>query len=369
MDVLYSYYLEFWVNKGINELFVLISWYVLSFLAVTIFMILVVLVLVLAERKILALFTIRKGPNRVGFWGCLQTVADAIKLLFKEDIVPSGADKFLFTLAPIIVFVPALTIWSLIPFTSRFCVWDSSVGVILFMAFLTFPVFGVLLAGYASNNKYSLIGAVRATIQTISYEIPLFLAALGIVVLADSFNVNKIILAQSASLGLLGWFFIPSFIGFGIAFIASLAQMNRTPFDLPEAESELVSGYNTEYSGMKFAMFFLAEYAITFIICVFISVLYLGGYLSPFGFYIVEKLNLDFVLTQFLIYVEQFFWLMLKTSILIFIVMWIRATLPRLRQDQLVEFAWKILIPLAMFNLFVVAVFKYYKIWGVSLNG
>ena len=365
MDVLYSYYVQFLEKFSINEAFALISWYVFLFIILAILLVGVVIVLVLVERKILALFTVRKGPNRVGLWGCLQTVADAIKLLFKEDVIPTGADKVLFSVAPIIVFAPIMCVWSLIPFSSGFYAYNSAVGIILFMSILSFPVIGILLAGYSSNNKYSLIGSVRACVQTISYELPLFMSALSIVVLAGTLNINSIVLSQSSNTGLFGWYFIPSFIGFVVFSVSALAQMNRTPFDLPEAESELVSGYNTEYSGMKFAMFFLGEYAATFIISTFIATLFFGGYLSPFGFYIVEKLNFGFVLTQFLVYIEQFCWLIFKTAITLFLIMWVRATLPRLRADQLTEFAWKILLPLSIFNFFVVCVIKYFKIWGV----
>lgn len=365
MDVLYSYYVQFLNSIGVPEAFAIITWYILSFVIIAILLVGVVIVLVLVERKVLALFTVRKGPNRVGPCGCLQTVADAIKLLFKEDIIPTNANKVLFSIAPIMVFAPIMCVWSLIPFDSRFVVYDSVVGVIMFMSILSFPVIGVLLAGYSSNNKYSLIGSVRACVQTISYELPLFMSALSVVVLAGTLNINSIVLSQSDTSGLFGWYFIPSFIGFVVFFVSSIAQMNRTPFDLPEAESELVSGYNTEYSGMKFAMFFLGEYAATFIISTFIVTLFFGGYLSPFGPYLVEQMHFGFVLTQFLVYIEQFFWLIFKTAIILFIIMWIRATLPRLRADQLTEFAWKILLPLAIFNFFIVCIVKYFKVWGV----
>lgn len=359
MDILYSYYLEYLKNFGINEAIIIVSWYVLSFIIIAALLVGVVIVLVLVERKVLALFTSRKGPNRVGFWGCLQTVADAIKLLFKEDIIPEKADKFLFSIAPVIVFAPIMAVWGLIPFNSRFCVYDSVVGVIVFLSILSFPIIGVLLAGYSSNNKYSLVGGIRACIQTISYELPLFMSALSVVVLSQTLNINKIVVAQGCS-GILSWNFIPSFLGLVVFFVCSIAEMNRTPFDLPEAESELVCGYNTEYSGMKFAMFFLGEYAATFIISVFIATLFFGGYLSPFGYYLVEKMSFGFVATQFLIYIEQFCWLIFKTAVILFVIMWIRATLPRLRSDQLTEFAWKVLLPLSILNFFIVCVFKYF---------
>lgn len=362
MDLLYYNWLNLFKNVPFGEFIAVCGWYIFNFVLIAIFLLIAVIILVLAERKVLAFFTLRKGPNRVGFWGCLQTVADAVKLLFKEDIVPDNADKFVFWLAPIIVFAPAMCVFALVPYHSRFHIINSQVGILLFSAFLTLPVLGVMLAGWASNNKYSLLGAMRACAQTISYEIPLILSALSVTVLAGSLNLNSIVQAQSATAGIFGWFFIPAVLGFFLFFICAIAEMNRVPFDLSEAESELVSGYNTEYSGMKFAMFFLAEYAIMFVMCMFIATLFLGGYLSPLGFYVVEKLNFSYITTSILVYFEQFFWLMAKTTMLIVAIMWIRATLPRLRYDQLLKFAWKFLLPLSIVNFFAVSVIKYYRL-------
>lgn len=319
-----------------------------SFIGVAILLVGVVLFLVLMERKVLAWLTIRKGPNRVGPGGWLQTVADAIKLLFKEDIMSSQTNKILFTLAPIIVFAPVMVIYGLIPFTEHLFAINLAVGLFLIFALSSLTTVGIVLAGWSSNNKYSLLGGMRSAAQAISYEIPLVIAVLGVAVLAGSLNMLDIVKAQSH--GIFSWNVWPGFIGFVVLFICSIAEVNRIPFDLPEAESELVSGYNTEYSGMKFALFFLAEYSALFIISVLIATLFFGGYTSPLGFYLTQ--------IPVLMHIEQAFWLVAKTYTIIFTIMWIRATLPRLRADQLMAFSWKFLLPLALVNLVIVAVWK-----------
>ncbi len=359
MDIIYQYYLKFLEYLGVPDALSILLWYVIPFALAVCALMAVVIVLVLMERKVLALFTVRKGPNRVGFWGCLQTIADAIKLLCKEDLMPKGARKFLFNLAPILVFVPIIMAWGIVPYSNKYIPVASGVSLLLFLAVLTFPCLGVLLAGYSSNNKFSLMGAMRSAAQIVSYEIPMMLSALGIVILSSSLNLNNIVLSQSATTGILGWYFIPSFVGFCVFFICALAETNRAPFDLPEAESELVSGYNTEYSGMKFAMFFLAEYAAMFIMAIFIACLYFGGYLPPLGFYVSEVYQFNYVLNNSAVYFEQVFWLLSKTLIILFVMMWIRAALPRLRSDQLMKFAWKFLIPLSALNFFIVCAVKF----------
>lgn len=364
MDYFYIEFLKLFKNIPFGEFFGIILWYSLWFCIVAAFVLTVVIFLVLAERKILALFTARKGPNRVGFWGLLQTIADALKLLTKEDIIPTKATKFLFWIAPIIVFVPVIFVYFLIPLNSQFKIINSEVGAFLFCAILAFPIFGIMLAGWASNNKYSLIGAIRSVCQCISYEIPLTMSVLSIVILASSMNLNTIVLSQSNVYGIIGWYFLPSLLGCLIFFICMLAELNRVPFDLPEAESELTAGYNVEYSGMKFAMFFLSEYALLFVSAIFMSILFFGGYLSPFGFYITENLDISMNIKIYLIYFEQLFWLLIKTAIIIFIIMWIRATLPRLRYDKLLKFSWKYLLPFSILNFFIVCLIKLFFIGG-----
>jgi len=369
---MYDIYLEIFNKLGIPTIFAEITWPVIPFIFVAILLILVVIFLVLMERKVLAWLTVRKGPNRVGPFGFFQTIADAIKLLCKEDIMSKDTNKILFTLAPMIVFAPIMVIYGLMPFTEKFVAINLAAGLFLVFALSSITTVGIVLAGWASNNKYSLLGGMRSAAQAISYEIPLVIAVLSIAVLAGTLNLSDIVVAQSGgvsdgvflSWNVFSWNIIPAFIGFVVFFICSIAEVNRIPFDLPEAESELVSGYNTEYSGMKFALFFLAEYAAMFIMSVLIVTLFLGGYLSPFSDYLSVILFQNIIHSQAILdifmHIEQGFWLIAKTYFVIFIIIWIRATLPRLRADQLMSFAWKFLLPLSLVNLTIVAVFKYF---------
>lgn len=359
MEYLYFLYLDFLNKYNLPELVATLTFPILPFCIVAAALVVIVIFLVLAERKVLAFFTQRKGPNRVGPWGLFQTIADAIKLLCKENITPNTADKFLFNIAPLLAFVPVMVVWGLIPFSSEFDFISYSVSALLFLTITSIPILGILLAGYASNNKYSLIGSVRSVAQAISYELPLVFVLLSVIVLASSLNLKQIIFAQISIYPFCGWFIFPNFLGFLVLFICGIAELNRCPFDLPEAESELVSGYNTEYSGMKFAFFFLAEYAMMFVMCAFISCLFLGGFLSPFGFYVTEKLFQGQGFAQLLVYFEQVFWIFAKTVLLLFCMMWVRATLPRLKINQLTGFAWKVLLPLSILNLFFVCIYKY----------
>ena len=351
MNYLYFLYIEFLAKHNIPQLFGDITFYVIPFCVVAVALILVVLFLVLAERKLLGFFTQRKGPNRVGFLGLLQTLADAFKLLCKENITPEKSDKFLFNLAPILVFVPMFAALGILPYSSEFTFVNTSTNVILYIILAAFPVLSIFLAGWASNNKYSLLGAARSIAQVLSYELPITFVILAIVVLASSMNLTGITLAQTSKFGLFGWFIFPCVLGFLILFTSILAELNRCPFDLPEAESELICGYNTEYSGMRFAMFYLSEYSMMFANAIFISILFLGGYLSPFGKYLFSS--------SFLIYFEQAFWLFLKAFGLIFVMIWIRATFPRLASFDLMKFSWVFLLPLSILNLFIAVLIKY----------
>lgn len=361
MDYLYFLYIDLLHKYNLPEFIGTITFPLLPFCIVAATLIIVVIFLVLLERKFLAFLTQRKGPNRVGPWGLFQTIADAIKLLCKENITPTCAEKFMFNIAPLIAFVPVMVVWGLIPFSSEFDFMSYSVSALLFVTIASIPILGILLAGYASNNKYSLIGSIRSVAQAISYELPLVFVLISIVVLSSSLNLKQIVLAQTSNCSCpcpCGWFIFPAFLGFLIFFICGIAELNRCPFDLPEAESELVSGYNTEYSGMKFAFFFLAEYAMMFVMCAFIATLFLGGFLSPFGFYLSEKLVKNQFFAQILVYFEQVFWIFLKTFFLIFCMMLVRATLPRLKSHQLMGFAWKVLLPLSFLNLLIVCLIK-----------
>lgn len=351
MNYLYFLYIEFLQKHNIPQLFGDITFYFIPFCIIAVALLVVVIALVLVERKLLGFFTQRKGPNRVGWWGILQTIADALKLLCKENITPDKADRFLFNLAPILVFVPMFAALGVIPYSSEFTFINTSTNVILYLILAAFPVLSIFLAGWASNNKYSLFGAARSIAQVLSYELPMTFVVLSVAVLASSLNLTEITLAQSSKFGALGWFWIPCVLGFVIMFICILAELNRCPFDLPEAESELICGYNTEYSGMRFAIFYLSEYAMMFANAMFLAILFLGGYLSPFGKYFFGAAPL--------VYFEQAFWLFLKAAVLIFIMIWIRATLPRLAIYDLLKFSWVVLLPLSIINLFVAVLIKF----------
>lgn len=350
MNYLYFLYIEFLAKHNIPQIFGDITFYIIPCLIIFVALLIVILLLVLFERKLLGWFTQRKGPNRVGFWGVLQTLADALKLLCKENITPKGADRFLFNFAPILIFVPVIIVLGLIPFSAEFTFMNFQTNLLLYIIIATMPVLSILLAGWASNNKYSLMGAMRNVAQILAYELPIAFSVLSVIVLASSMNLTQIILAQSNKFGVLGWFGIPCFIGFVVMFISILAESNRCPFDLPEAESELICGYNTEYSGMRFALFYLSEYGMLFANSLLLSILFLGGFLSPFGHYLTSG---------FWIYFEQAFWLFFKSFFIIFIMIWIRATFPRMASFDLLRFSWAVLLPISILNLFLMVVLKY----------
>ena len=359
MNYLYALYLEFLSKYNIPELFGMITFYIIPFCIIAIALLIAVLGLVLAERKLLGWFTQRKGPNRVGFWGLLQTLADAFKLLIKENITPNNVDRFLFNLAPILVFVPVMTVLGIIPYSAEFTFVNSSTNVILYLILAAFPILSIFIGGWASRNKYSMIGAARGIAQVLSYEIPMSFVILSVVVLASSMNLTEITLAQYTRNGCLGWFCIPCVLGFVIMFLCILAELNRCPFDLPEAESELICGYNTEYSGMRFALFYLSEYALLFANSIFLAILFMGGYLSPFGTYLSYLIFDNTQITSIMVYFEQVFWIILKACSIIFVIIWIRATLPRLASFDLLKFSWVILLPLSILNLFIMVIYKF----------
>jgi len=320
------------------------------------------LVAVLAERKVSAFMQDRLGPTRVGPKGTLQTVADILKLFQKEDIIPSEADKKLFNLAPILVFAGSFAVFAAIPFSGAYIGTMADVGVFYIIAISSLVVAGILMAGWASNNKYSLLGAVRSVSQIISYEIPTALVILSLVMLAGTLNMYDLTNMQTEyfwnwfifggpATGIQKILLIPFMVvGFVIIYISTLAEVNRTPFDIPEAESELVAGYHTEYSGMKFAIFFLAEYANMFAVSAIVATLFFGGFQSPFG-YIGNLLG-----AEWMIPIEQFLWFTVKGLFFVFVQMWLRWTLPRLRVDQLMALCWKYLIPYAFVNLIIIGI-------------
>lgn len=306
-----------------------------------------VLVIILLLRKVLGFIQARVGPIRTGPQGAFQTIADAMKLLFKEDVIPTRADRWVFTLAPFLVFVPAYMVYAVIPFGDNFVTANLNIGLLYIAAITSIAVIGIVMAGWSSDNKYSLLGGMRSAAQMVSYEIPVVLSFLPLIVLTGSLNLNDVVRNQAG--GFWNWhlfapfpLIIPGFIGFIVYLIGSLAEISHTPFDLPEAESELVSGYNTEYSGMKFAFFFLAEFAASFTVCAIGVTLFLGGWNSGLPF--LPSLG-----------VWGIFWFMLKAWTLMFALIWIRGTLPRVRVDQLMEMGWKFLIPVQLVNFLVVA--------------
>lgn len=299
------------------------------------------LYLVLLERKVAAWFQLRIGPNRVGWWGLLQTMADALKLVSKELTGTERADKFLYNLAPYFVIVSSLMALAVFPFSQEFHAFDINIGVLFLMAISSIGVIGILLGGWSSNNKFALIGAMRSGVQTISYELSVGLSLLTMVLVTGSLQLSEIIEVQKS-----GWLIvqghIPAVIAFMIYMIAGTAETNRAPFDLVEAESELGAGFHTEYSGMKFAYFFLAEFINMFIIAAIAATIFFGGWLSPFG--ITESIPLLGVV-----------WFLGKTLIIVFLMMWFRWTFPRLRIDQLLTLEWKYLLPLNLLNLILMA--------------
>jgi NADH-quinone oxidoreductase subunit H len=348
----------------------LFLWAVFMFTGIAVVGQAAVVFMVLMERKVLAWLTQRKGPNRVGPLGLLQTLADGVKLLFKEDIMTPEQDKFLFTLAPAIFFLPVFVLYAFIPFTSQMVGLQMPTGALLFFALSSISVIGIVLAGWASNNKYSLLGGMRSAAQAISYEIPLVLSVLPVVLMTGSMNLTRIVEAQNGQFGAFSWnWFAILPVSFLVFLTASIAEVNRVPFDLPEAESELVSGYNTEYTGMKFAMFFLAEYAALFAMSAMTAMFFFGGYYSPLGGILIEKFGVAQAIANtvhipgianLLIQGEMISWMLIKTYVFIFLAMWIRGTLPRLKPDQLMAFSWKFLIPLCLINLFVASLQRFW---------
>ncbi|MBY0403278.1 MAG: NADH-quinone oxidoreductase subunit NuoH, partial [Cyanobacteria bacterium] len=357
-------------NLSLPDSVLLVVWAVILFTGIAILGQAAVIFMVLMERKVLAWFTQRKGPNRVGPWGILQTLADGVKLLFKEDIMSPQQDKFLFTIAPAIFFLPVFVIYTLLPFTEDMLGIRIPAAALLIFALSSISVIGIVLAGWASNNKYSLMGGMRSAAQAISYEIPLVMAVLAVVLYTGSMDLKTIVSFQEGSA--LKWFGIwLTPISFLIFLISSIAEVNRIPFDLPEAESELVSGYNTEYSGMKFALFFLAEYAALFAMSTLMVLFFFGGYYSPTGGLLTQDLS-ELIektlnvpgIAMLVRQIEMINWLLVKTYIFIFIAMWIRGSLPRLKPDQLMGFSWKFLIPLSLINVFMIAA---QRLWNDSV--
>jgi NADH-quinone oxidoreductase subunit H len=305
--------------------------------------------LTFAERKILAYLQIRVGPNRVGPKGWLQAIADALKLFAKEDVTPARAQRFVFLLAPVMIIAPALLVFSVIPFgpSPVFRLTDVNVALLFVLGVSSVGIYGIILGGWSSNNKFSLMGGLRSAAQLISYEVPMGFAVVTVVLMAGSLSLVRIVEAQER-LGV--WFLFPGIVALFIYFICGVAETNRNPFDLPEAESELVGGFHTEYSGMKFAFFFLAEYANMIVVSSLATVLFLGGWLPPFPHWLAPLWH-----SAALAWIPPFVWFVLKVAVFIFLYLWFRGTFPRYRFDQLMRLGWQVLLPVSLANLVVVS--------------
>jgi NADH-quinone oxidoreductase subunit H len=343
MRSIYNWLYAWCVSTGIATLWLDLAVMIFAGVVIIAFVAVACLFLVWWERKISAHIQDRLGPMRTGPHGVLQTLVDGLKLLQKEDIVPKAADKKVYFWAPVLAFVAAYMAYIVIPFGKGLIARDLNVGILYIIAITTFTVISLLMAGWGSNNKYALLGGMRSAAQVISYEVPLTISVLGAVMLAGTMSMNGIVEAQGPYFW--KWYWLPQILGFGIYFIAATAEVNRTPFDLPEAEQELVAGFNVEYSGMKFAMFFLAEFVNMFTVSAIATTLFLGGWQPP-----VPGLS----------FIPSWAWFLGKTLFLVFILMWFRWTYPRLRVDQLMDFAWKFLLPLSFVNLFLTGLGVYF---------
>lgn len=331
------------LGEFLGEPGALVVWTLLKIVAVVLPLLGAVAYLTYAERKIIGFMQVRVGPQRVGFKGLLQPIADALKLMFKEIVIPTGADKSLFLLAPVLAMIPALAAWAVVPFTDTLVIADVDASLLFVLALSSFGVYGIILAGWASNSKYALLGAMRSAAQLISYEIAMGMALITVLMVSNSLNLGAIVGAQGQGIfvdlgaGFLSWNWLPLLPMFVVYVVSGVAETNRAPFDMAEGEAEIVAGFHVEYSGMAFAIFFLAEYANMILVSALTSLLFLGGWLSPVGFL-----------------PDSIFWLFAKIAALLFFFLWIRATFPRYRYDQVMRLGWKVFIPLCFVWIVVV---------------
>ena len=323
----------------------ILLWIIIKIVIIVVPLLLVVAYTTYAERKVIGFIQVRIGPYRVGYRGLLQPFADLLKLITKEIIVPAQSNKYLFVIAPLFALTPALAGWAVIPFEQGMVLANLNAGVLFLFAMSSLGVYGVLIAGWASNSKYAMLGSLRSAAQTISYEIAMGFALVGVLLAAGSMNITDIVMSQRG--GIWHWWFLPLMPLFIVFWIAALAETNRAPFDLAEGESEIVAGFHVEYSGIGFALFFLAEYASMVLISTMMALLFLGGWLSPF-----ENIT---VLNDLFFFVPGMVWFFLKISFFMFVYLWIRATFPRYRYDQLMRLGWKVLIPVTIVWVIVTA--------------
>jgi len=340
------------VDQLINHL----VWPIVYILCITIPLILAVAMFVYWERKVIGWMHVRMGPNKIGPFGLLQAFADVVKLLIKEVILPTTANRFLYYLAPMLTLVPALAAWAVIPFSSKMVLSNANAGVLYLLAMTSLGVYGIILAGWASNSRYALLGAMRSAAQVISYELAMGLCLVCVLVLAGSLNLTDIVNAQTGHKGLLDWFWLPLLPVFVIYFISGVAETNRAPFDVAEGESEIVAGFHVEYSGSAFAIFFLAEYANMILVSFLSAVLFMGGWLSP----IQGLVTADVSPWVNWIWMGGFLWLLIKAFIFSFFFLWFRASFPRYRYDQIMRLGWKVFIPIAIVWVLVAGCMKYF---------
>lgn len=311
-------------------------WTLMKIVAIVLPLMIAVAYLTYAERKVIGFMQVRIGPNRVGYFGLLQPLADGIKLLFKEVVLPTASSKGLFLLGPILAIAPAFAAWAVVPFDATMVLADINAGLLYVLAMTSIAVYGVIIAGWASNSKYAFLGSLRSAAQIVSYEIAMGFTLVGVLMCANSLNLGDIVRGQEG--GFWHWYFLPLFPLFIVYFISAVAETNRAPFDVAEGESEIVAGFHVEYSGMAFALFFLAEYANIWLVCALTAIMFLGGWLSPVPFL-----------------PDGIFWFFAKMAMLVFFFLWFRATFPRYRYDQIMRLGWKIFIPITIVWIVVVA--------------
>lgn len=329
-----------------------VAWNIAKILMIVVPLMGAVAYLTLAERKVIGYIQMRIGPNRVGPFGLFQPIADGLKLLMKEVILPAKSNLYLFVVAPVLAIGPALAAWAVMPFDADLILADINAGLLYILAITSMSVYGVVIAGWASNSRYAFLGAMRSAAQVVSYEIAMGFALVGVLVAAGSLNLGEIVMAQSG--GLWHWYWLPLLPLFVVYFVSGVAETNRAPFDIAEGESEIVAGFHVEYSGMAFAVFFLAEYADMILISMLAATLFMGGWLSPFeGIPYLEPL---------FAWVPGLIWLLLKTSLFLFIYLWIRATFPRYRYDQIMRLGWKIFIPVTLIWIVIIATMQVFDI-------
>ena len=336
----------------INEL----VWPVVYILCIAVPLILAVAMFVYWERKVIGWMHVRLGPNKVGPWGILQAFADVVKLLIKEVILPSSANRFLYYLAPLLALVPAFAAWAVVPFGDRMVLANVNAGLLYLLAMTSLGVYGIILAGWASNSRYALLGAMRSAAQVISYELAMGLSLVCVLVLAGSLNLTDIVHAQGGGKGFLDWFWLPLLPVFVVYFVSGVAETNRAPFDVAEGESEIVAGFHVEYSGSAFAIFFLAEYANMILVSFLASIFFLGGWLSPLQGWVTADVSpwVNWIWTGSII------WLLIKAFLMSFLFLWFRATFPRYRYDQIMRLGWKVFIPITIVWVLVAGCMKYF---------